>query len=91
MAFSTCRWCFLLGLIVTATGCQTFGGKGSEDSMSGGPPKQSEPKIDEPGDKWGYVGKEARGSRPLEDEHDPFKPFLMSDQARAIERNLGYK
>lgn len=42
-------------------------------------------------DKWSFVGREGRGNRALEDEHDPLKPFLMSPQAQAIERNMGYK
>jgi hypothetical protein len=56
---------------------------------------QWEPKAetDDPAenDKWAFVGKEGRGSRPLDDEHDPFKNLLMSPEARQIERNLGYK
>ena len=71
---------------VCLTGCNAFGGKGG-----GFLSKQHEPKLEEEPDRWGIVGKEGRGNRPLEDEHDPFKPFLMSKEARDIERNLGYK
>ncbi len=79
------------GLCAIPAGCQTFGGKGLGEKLGGGPPKQSEPDVDAPVDRWSFVGKEARGNRALEDEHDPLKPWLMSDEARAIERNLGYK
>lgn len=71
---------------LTLTGCSAFGGKGG-----GFLSKQHEPKLEEEPDRWGLVGKEGRGSRPLDDEHDPLKPFLMSKQARDIERNLGYQ
>lgn len=52
---------------------------------------QHEPKMEEEPDRWGFVGKEGRGSRALEDEKDPLKPWLMSKPARDIERSLGYK
>lgn len=72
-------------LLTTATGCSLFG---KNRGWGDGPPAQSEPELD---DKWSQVGKEGRGHRPLDDENDPLKPFLMSPQARAIERNLGYR
>ncbi|OYW16127.1 MAG: hypothetical protein B7Z55_14325 [Planctomycetales bacterium 12-60-4] len=81
-------WLVSACLLSTSVGCTTFGKGGS---WAGGPPKQSEPPLEEGDDKWNFVGKEARGSRALEDEHDPFKPLVMSKQARDIERNLGYK
>ena len=37
----------------------------------------------------GAVGVEARGGEALEYENDPSRKFLMSNKARAIERNLG--
>lgn len=40
---------------------------------------------------WGNVGREGRGNRPLDDEHDPLKPYLLSPKAQAIERSLGVK
>lgn len=80
---------FLLALTGVTTGCTTFGK--SSRWAGDGPPKQSEPDVDGLEDKWGFVGKEARGNRALEDEKDPFKPFLMSKEAQQIERNLGYK
>ncbi len=52
---------------------------------------QYEPKMEAEPDRWGGVGKEGRGNRPMEDEHDPLKPYLMSKEARDIERNLGYQ
>ena len=42
-------------------------------------------------DKWGFVGKIARGDRPLENENDPLKELTMSPKARSIERSLGYE
>jgi len=45
--------------------------------------------IDESEDQWAFVGEEARGTRPVEHDPDPFKKFLMSEKARSIERNLG--
>ena len=42
-------------------------------------------------DDWSFVGKIGRGDRPLEDEGDPWKKFLMSPKATKIERNLGVK
>lgn len=75
-------------LLGSAAGCQTFGKSANWD---GGPPKQSEPDVPKEPDKWGSVGREGRGNRALEDENDPLKPLLMSDKARDIERNLGYK
>ncbi len=74
-----------LSLLVVATGCATFT---KTTGWGDGPPPQSEPDLD---DKWEFVGKEGRGPRPLDDEQDPLKPFLMSPTARSIERNLGYK
>lgn len=67
------------------TGCSMLGGK---DNLASG---QHEPKIEEEPDRWAMVGREGRGNRPLEDEHDPLKPLLMSKQARDIENSLGYK
>lgn len=81
-----CSFASLFGLILaTCVGCSAFN---KTSSWGDGPPPQSEPEIE---DKWSSVGKEARGSRPLSDENDPLKPFLMSPEARSIERNLGYK
>ena len=45
--------------------------------------------TDESEDQWAFVGEEARGTRPVEHDPDPFKKFLMSEKARSIERNLG--
>lgn len=83
------RWWIVSACLAgVSAGCATFGGGGT---LTGGPPKQSEPAVDGPEDKWNFVGKEGRGSRKLEDEHDPLKPLLMSPEAQAIERNLGFK
>lgn len=42
-------------------------------------------------DAWSQVGKEARGNRPLEDDHDPLNKWLRSPKAAAIENNLGIR
>lgn len=88
MRFSTVRFgaVFTLLACLGMTGCAGFGLKGGEFVS-----KQHEPKIEEEPDRWALAGKEGRGTRPLDDEHDPLKPFLMSKQARDIETNLGYK
>jgi len=77
----------VVGLLSLSSGCTMMGGK--LPWVSDKPPSQSEP--DALDDKWAYVGKEARGHRPLEDERDPLKPLLMSKEAQNIERSLGYK
>ena len=46
---------------------------------------------EEPVDEWSYVGDDARGSQPREQDPDPWwKNRVMSAKARHIERNLGY-
>lgn len=82
------RWSLYALLAAGTLGCQSFGQKAP---WGDGPPPQSEPDLDKPADRWGFVGKEGRGNRPLRDENDPLKPFLMSPEAQQIERNLGYK
>jgi hypothetical protein len=77
----------LIAALVASTGCTMM--KGKLPLAGDKPPSQSEPDMVE--DKWAFVGKEGRGHRPLEDEHDPFKPYIMSKEAQNIERSLGYK
>lgn len=45
--------------------------------------------TDHPDPQWDSVGIEARGGSALEYENDPSRKWLMSNKARAIERNLG--
>lgn len=46
--------------------------------------------TEEEGDEWSYVGKLARGNQPREKDTDWWwTKFVMSEKARAIERNLG--
>ena len=78
-------WLGCLVACLGMAGCSMLGNKGS---LASG---QHEPKVEEEPDRWAIVGKEGRGNRPLEDEHDPLKPLLMSKQARDIENSLGYK
>jgi hypothetical protein len=68
-------------------GCSSFGIKNGVPYFS--KQEQWEPEVEE--DKWASVGKDGRGNRKLEDEHDPLKTMLMSKEAQDIERNLGYK
>lgn len=43
-----------------------------------------------PDDEWSFVGDEGRGDQERESDPDPWwQNWVMSDQARAIERNLG--
>jgi hypothetical protein len=77
----------VVGLLTWSAGCSMMTGK--LPLTTDRPPKQSEPDLGE--DKWSHVGKEGRGHRPLDDERDPLKPLIMSEEARQIERNLGYK
>jgi hypothetical protein len=45
---------------------------------------------DEEIDDWAFVGEEARGDRPKEEDPDPWwQKWVMSSRARSIERNLG--
>lgn len=71
-----------------SSGCASFGIKNGVPYFSK-VDKQWEPTDEE--DKWSSVRKEGRGNKPLNDEHDPLKPMLMSKEAQDIERNLGYK
>ena len=69
-------------------GCASIGIKNGVPYFS--KKEQFEPDLAEE-DKWASIGKAGRGTRELEDEHDPLKPMLMSKEAQDIERNLGYK
>jgi hypothetical protein len=49
--------------------------------------------ADEKDEAWiTEAAAEARGDRPRETEPDPFglKPYIMSEKAQSIERNLGF-
>jgi hypothetical protein len=41
-------------------------------------------------DQWQFVGKEARGDRPMEHESDALTNYVSSPMARAINRNMRY-
>lgn len=42
------------------------------------------------GEEWAFVGEEGRGSEPVEKDPGRFwRKYIMSPQARSIERNLG--
>lgn len=83
----------ILSLFLMATsvsvGCASLGIKNGVPYFSKAE-KQFEPEESEE-DQWAIAGKLGRGNRALDDEHDPLKPILMSTEAQAIERNLGYK
>lgn len=68
-------------------GCSSFGIKNGVPYFS--KKEQWEPEPEE--DKWAQYGRQARGNKQLDDERDPLKPMLMSTEAQAIERNLGYQ
>ncbi|MCA9083772.1 MAG: hypothetical protein KDA81_06940 [Planctomycetaceae bacterium] len=82
------------GLLLASTGCGMFTPPREAFSQSlrmfrpnplDGP---LEPK-DTP-DEWGFVGKEARGDQDRERDPDRWwQNWIMSEEARNIERNLG--
>jgi hypothetical protein len=46
--------------------------------------------TEEANHEWDYVGNEARGNRPREQDPDRwYKKYVQSEKARSIERNLG--
>ena len=77
------------GLLTSATGCAFTGPTHQTWSLFRPDPNDYRDTSEESNDQWAFVGIEGRGDRPLEKENDPFKPFLMSEKARSIERNLG--
>lgn len=91
-AFSVLMVCFFAGL----SGCammdsmanymkHTFSYSKGTDYISG---------ADEKDEAWvTEAADEARGDRPREKEADPLglKPYIMSEKARSIERNLGFE
>jgi hypothetical protein len=72
----------------TWVGCQMTNSQARKDADL---LKNQDAEIKEEPDPWGFVGKEGRGRRQLDDERDPLNGILMSKEARDIERNLGYK
>ena len=84
---------FALTAMVLVTGCTLIESskKATRETMRTLRPKPADYRdgTEDDGEEWAWVGKEARGDRPMESENDPFKPYLMSPKARSIERNLG--
>ncbi len=80
----------LLIAVSTATlGCSSSGfGLGKSKSFAKN--EQWEPDVDEPKSDWrSDAGKIGRGNRRAEGE-DPLDKILWSDQARDINRNMGF-
>ena len=78
-------FCTTLAGILTLSGCAMMnGGKNWLTGKTAG-----DPEVDDVEDKWAFVGKEARGGRTSEKE-DWLDRLMWSDQARQINRNLGY-
>jgi hypothetical protein len=81
---------FTFGLLVTVvaatSGCSSGFGKSKPFAKS----EQWEPDVDEPKTDWrSDAGKLGRGNRRSEKE-DPLDKLLWSDQARDINRNMGF-
>jgi len=60
--------------------------EGGRNWLTGQRDDQTEPELSD--DKWGFVGKEARGDYPRE-QADWFDRYLTSEKARNINRNFG--
>lgn len=94
MPFRTLAAALLLCLMFAQTGCALikptetfFGGLGRALKFR---PNDYRDTTDEPTDEWDFVGKDARGNRPVLREPDTWwQKYMMSEKARSIERNLG--
>ncbi len=82
---SHCAWKIIVCLGFMSSGCAMW--DGGRNWLTGQRTDQSEPEVRE--DKWGYVGKEARGNMPRE-EADWFERYLWSEKARDINRSVGF-
>ncbi|GIX04527.1 MAG: hypothetical protein KatS3mg114_0396 [Planctomycetaceae bacterium] len=79
------RWCLGLILLFSQVGCASLWKQSLKTGLT------DDGDDNHPGyvDQWEYVGKDARGVRPMEEDPDPLKHWLRSPKAAAIERNLG--
>jgi hypothetical protein len=77
------------GTILPATGCALSNSSGRPSGLFGSWGEREA--SDEGNEDWEeQVGKDARGNRPRERDPDPWwQRYVMSEKARAIERNLG--
>jgi hypothetical protein len=82
---------FVLGLLVamsSVTGCSSGFGFGKMKPFAKS--EQWEPDVEQPKTDWrSDAGKLGRGNRRAEKE-DPLDKILWSDQARDINRNMGF-
>lgn len=87
-------WAALIGLGLSLTGCELMhGGRElADETVRTLKPKSSDYRdtTEEESDEWAFVGRDARGNRPREQDPDPWwQRFVMSEKARSIESNLG--
>ena len=92
MRFATAL-CFA-GALFCTTGCQLMdaGKKVTSYTRDSFKPKSAGYRDTslESSDDWSFVGQEARGDRPREQDPDPWwQQLVMSPRARSIEKNLG--
>lgn len=79
----------ILLLGVSTTGCALTGAAKDTFAMFRPSSDDGWDPTENPDPQWDSVGVEARGGESLEYENDPSRKYLMSNKARAIERNLG--
>ena len=81
------------GLLLLVTGCAVVdtgkAGLWGARKLFRPRPTDYRDTTQEEDDPWAFVRKDGRGHRPLENENDPLKKYMMSPKARNIERNLG--
>ena len=85
---------FMLGLLIILSaatlGCSSSGFGFMKKAGPMGKSEQWEPNVDAPQTDWrSDAGKLGRGNRRSEKE-DPLDKLLWSDQARDINRNMGF-
>lgn len=85
------RFPFILALVacVSLTGCAMTTAVKESFAMFRPNSDDGWDPTENPDPQWDSVGIEARGGESLEYENDPSRKYLMSNKARAIERNLG--
>lgn len=83
------RFLLILLLGISTTGCAITNAVKETFSMLRPNADDGWDPTENPDPQWDSVGIEARGGEALEYENDPSRKYLMSNKARAIERNLG--
>lgn len=88
---------FLAGLFALPSGCALMDatkefGRQTKRTFTFRPGDYRDLTEEETNDWTESVGKEGRGNQPLEKDPDPwFANLFMSEKARSIERNVGFK